>query len=348
MALKTDKKRSKAGISCQEFFDLMDKDPDKTRLVLIHGDENYLAEQIISRMEDYWIAPGGRDMDMNVIDTRFSEKFDMDKLIDAAMCVPWMSKARLVVVKGADITAYQATDKQLEFLKELPSGCAIVFWDQDAKFKSSTAVYKAIAASGVVVATPIGNEREVADWIRSKVQNDGYRTDDRCAVSIAGRCQYSLMTVSHELEKLYLYCDARNTHNLTYEMIEECCPPDFTAVVFDIMDSCGTGSADKALSTLSRLLSAGEPVARLRSTVVGYLRKLIIAKELGNAEALATELGMHPYPAGKMVRQVNNFTMDKLIKLYIDGANYDSEFKHGNIDERMALELLIIAACGVR
>ena len=74
------------------------------------------------------------------------------------------------------------------------------------------------------------------------------------------------MTVSHELDKLYLYCEAKNTRVLSYEMIEDCCPPDLTAVVFDIMDSCGTGSADKALSTLSRLLSAGEPVARLRTT----------------------------------------------------------------------------------
>lgn len=348
MAFKTDKKRSKAGIDIRAFEDLMAKDPDKARLVLVHGDENYLAEQVISCMEDYWVAPGARDMDMNVIDTRFSEKFDMERLIDSAMCVPWMSKARLVVVKGADITSYQATDRDLEFLKELPSSCAILFWDQDAKFKATTSVYKAIAASGTVVATPIGDENEVAEWIKSKVSSDGYRIDDRCAVSIAGRCQNSLMTVSHELEKLYLYCEAKNTRVLSYEMIEDCCPPDLTAVVFDIMDSCGTGSADKALSTLSRLLSAGEPVARLRTTVVGYLRKLIIAKDLGSQDALCAETGMHPYPAGKMIRQVRNFPMERLIKLYIDGAHYDSEFKHGNIDERVALELLIIAACGAR
>lgn len=348
MAFKSDSKRSKAGIDYRAFMDLMDKDPDKSRLVLVHGDENFLAEQVIAALEDYWVAPGAREMDMNVIDTRFSEKFDMDKLMDAAMCVPWLSKARLVVVKGADITAYQATDKQIAFLKELPSSCAVVFWDSDSKFKASTSVYKAIAGAGVVVSTPIGNDREVADWVKARVKSDGYKTDDRCAVSIAGRCQNSLMTVSHELEKLYLYCEAKDTRVLTYDMIEECCPADLTAVVFDIMDSCGSGSADKALSTLSRLLAAGEPVARLRVTVTGYIRKLICAKELGDADALAAELGMHPYPAGKMVRQVRNFTMDKLIKLYIDGANYDSEFKHGNIDEKVALELLIIAACGAR
>ena len=69
-----------------------------------------------------------------------------------------------------------------------------------------------------------------------------------------------------------------------------------------------------------------------------------MAKEAGNANVLVERTGMNDFRARKLVAQSGNFSMKGLINLYLSAADSDSEFKHGLIDERYSLEIILVKA----
>ena len=69
-----------------------------------------------------------------------------------------------------------------------------------------------------------------------------------------------------------------------------------------------------------------------------------MAKEAGNANALVDRTGMNEFRAKKLVMQSKNFSMKGLISLYLAASDSDSDFKHGLIDERYSLEIILVKA----
>jgi DNA polymerase-3 subunit delta len=69
-----------------------------------------------------------------------------------------------------------------------------------------------------------------------------------------------------------------------------------------------------------------------------------MAKEAGNAGVLVDRTGMNDFRAKKLCQQARNFDMKELIKLYLAAADSDSEFKHGLIDERYSIEIILVKA----
>ena len=69
-----------------------------------------------------------------------------------------------------------------------------------------------------------------------------------------------------------------------------------------------------------------------------------MAKEAGNAGVLVDRTGMNDFRARKLCGQAQNFNMKSLISLYLAASDSDSEFKHGLIDERYSLEIILVKA----
>ena len=91
-----------------------------------------------------------------------------------------------------------------------------------------------------------------------------------------------------------------------------------------------------------KLIANKEPLARIRVSIVNHIKALIMAKEAGNAGVLVERTGMNDYRAKKLVMQSHNFSMKDLISLYLTASDSDSEFKHGLIDERYSLEIILV------
>ena len=153
-----------------------------------------------------------------------------------------------------------------------------------------------------------------------------------------------MLAISGEVAKIALYCQNSGTGRVTEEIIEECCPPDLSGRIFDIMDACGSGNARTALGTLDKLIANKEPLPRIRVSIVNHIKALIMAKEAGNASVLVDRTGMNDFRARKLCSQAQNFNMKSLISLYLAAADSDSEFKHGLIDERYSLEIILVKA----
>ena len=332
----------KGVLNSRQMLSKINKESDSLGLVLMYGTENYMIDGAVSMLKKVCLGDGAEDMDYAVIDTRTGDKFDMGKLEELISMPPWMSPKRLVVVKQSGLPNRELSDRDVEILKDIPSSVVVVFFEETVDSRKKA--FKAFLQYGTVASMSGFEEDELSGWISNRFGKEGIRIGFEAANSMASRCSGNMMELVNEINKLTLYCQGKGYTEVTPDIVELCCPPDLSGKIFDIMDACGSGNVSIALGTLDKLIANKEPLPRIRVSISNHIKALIMAKEAGNSNVLVERTGMNEFRARKLVSQSNNFSMKGLIALYLAAADSDSEFKHGLIDERYSLEIILVKA----
>ncbi|MBP5261721.1 MAG: DNA polymerase III subunit delta [Clostridiales bacterium] len=325
-------------LSGTEFMNVIGKNADDLRLVLLCGNEDYYIENCVKGIKKAFLAPGSEDMDLSIISK--DAKFSFDILREYVEMPPWLSSRRLIICSSQSVYNCDYTDSDDEMLKSLPDSCVVVFvLDKADKNRKFT---KAVIKYGVAAEINYFQTPELIKIIKDSLKKSGISVNDETAGSLVNRCESQMRQISSEIEKIRLYCKECGKDSVAFEDLESICPPDLHASVFTITDCFGSGKCDKALNTLNSLILRKEPVAKLRSTLFTHLKRLILAKDINNSRELMSRYKMAPFYAENLTRQASRFSMDQLFKLYAEAVKSESDFKHGLIDERVALETLIV------
>ena len=332
----------KGVLNSRQMLSKINKESDSLGLVLMYGTENYMIDGAVSMLKKVCLGEGAEDMDYAVIDTRTGDKFDMGRLEELISMPPWMSPKRLIVVKQSGLPGKELSDKDIELLKNIPSSAVVVFFEETVDSRKKA--FKAFMQYGTVASMSGFEEDELSGWISNRFGKEGIKIGFEAASSMASRCSGNMMELVNEINKLTLYCQGKGYSEVTPDIVELCCPPDLSGKIFEIMDACGSGNASIALGTLDKLIANKEPLARIRVSITNHIKALIMAREAGNPNVLVERTGMNDFRARKLVSQSNNFSMQRLISLYLAASDSDSEFKHGLIDERYSLEIVLVKA----
>ena len=333
----------KGVLNSRQMLSKINKEPDSLGLVLLYGTESYMIDGAVSMLKKACLGEGAEDMDYSVIDTRTGDRFEMNRLEELVSMPPWMSPKRLIVIKQSGLPGKELSDKELDVLKNIPSSVVVVFFEETVDSRKKA--FKAFLQFGTVASMSGFEESELTGWISNRFAKENLRIGYEAAESMASRCSGNMMELVNEINKLTLYCQGKGYSEITPDIVELCCPADLSGKIFDIMDACGSGNASIALGTLDKLIANKEPLARIRVSIINHIKALIMAKEAGNANVLVERAGMNDFRAKKLVSQARNFSMSSLISLYLTASDSDSEFKHGLIDERYSLEIVLVKAC---
>ena len=333
----------KGVLNSRQMLSKINKEPDSLGLVLLYGTESYMIDGAVSMLKKACLGEGAEDMDYSVIDTRTGDRFEMNRLEELVSMPPWMSPKRLIVIKQSGLPGKELSDKELDVLKNIPSSVVVVFFEETVDSRKKA--FKAFLQYGTVASMSGFEENELTGWISNRFVKENLRIGYDAAESMASRCSGNMMELVNEINKLTLYCQGKGYSEITPDIVELCCPADLSGKIFDIMDACGSGNASIALGTLDKLIANKEPLARIRVSIINHIKALIMAKEAGNANLLVERAGMNDFRAKKLVSQARNFSMSSLISLYLTASDSDSEFKHGLIDERYSLEIVLVKAC---
>ncbi len=332
----------KGVLNSRQMLTKINKEPDSLGLVLLYGTEDYMIDGAVSMLKKACLGEGAEEMDYSLIDTRTGDKFDMSKLEEIISMPPWMSPKRLVVVKQSGVPGRELSDRDMEILKNIPSSATVVFFEETADSRKKA--FKLFLQNGTVASMSGFEEDELTGWISNRFAKEKLRIGFEAANSMSSRCSGNMMELVNEINKVTLYCQGKGYTEVTPDIVELCCPADLSGKIFDIMDACGSGNSNTALGTLDKLIANKEPLARIRVSIINHIKALIMAKEAGKADILVKRTGMNEFRAKKLVSQSGNFTMKRLIDLYLAASDSDSDFKHGLIDERYSLEIILVKA----
>lgn len=333
----------KGVIGYKEFFNKLKNQPDSLGLILLYGEEQYLIDGALKTAKKKFISDGGDTVDFSLIDTRSDDDFSFAKLEEMTSMPPWMSSRRLVVVRQSGVMGKDIDEKDIEILKNIPSSSVVIFVEDTADAKRK--IFKAFVQYGTVVQMSEMEEDDISTIVAKMFSRYNLSIDSSATMSLISRCGSDMLCISGEIAKIALYCQNAGFTRVDEAIIEDCCPPDLSGRIFDIMDACGSREPAKALGALNNLILTREPVITIRVQVLNHLKRLIMAKEAGDARRLASETGIKDFYAGKLVNQARSFSLSRLITTYLAACASDSDVKHGLIDERHALEIILVKAC---
>ena len=320
------------------------------RFYILHGEDSISLGQALAKMR----AALGDDGDLNRSEFEGTGT-SVPEALAAVKSLPFLADKRLVIVKGlishitrkgAGAAGKAAVDRLIEELPNLPEYARLVLVE-DETLADNNRVLKAAKDLNTGYIRRFRAPKDLTAWIISRAR-DEYEAEiePQGAQAIASLVGDDLRRADSELYKLVCYVD--DEHAIREEDVAALTPYVPEANIFEMVDALAKGDGGRALELIHQSLhdNPRDPGFGLFTMIARQFRLLLMAKDhldrggSSQAPALARDLRVHPFVAGKLIVQSRVFTVNQLDTILKRLQRYDQDMKTGRIAPRLALDLL--------
>jgi DNA polymerase-3 subunit delta len=283
----------------------------------------------------------------------------MDKLIAMAGAMPFLAQGRLVIVegllqsfepsdggrrraapkKGADaLGQWEGLETRLE---GLPPTTTLVFFEGALSNRNPMLSRLRAKAQVQNLETPKGESLSL--WIRKRAEAMGARVTPGAIRLLNEHVGGNLRALDSELSKLALYCGRRSIDESDVNILV---PQVREANIFAAVDAILEGRTGLALRLIHNLKANGTNFSQLLNLVARQLRLVTLAKEMLEQGVAQQEIGARleiraEFVQRKTLDQARKFPWPRIKMLYQRLVETDFSVKDGQLEEDLALELLV-------
>ena len=307
------------------------------KLYLLYGDEDYLKKQYRDKLLHALVAEG---------DTMNFAKYDgqnvsVGELIDLAETLPFFAERRVILV--TDSGFFKSSEEQLAlYFAEIQDTTCMIFVESEVDKRSKT--YKAAAKAGSAVDFSMPDERMLTSWMMARVKQAGKTMTQEAWTEFFDRTNDSMDHMNLEMEKLLSYVYDKGSISLAD--VEAICTKQMHSKVFDMISFIASKNLPKVLELYHDMLAAKEPPIRILALIIRQFDQMYLMKDMAsqgmNVSTIASKLGSRDFIVRKNLGLARNFTMEQIRALLEDAADLDERAKTGRINDRMAVELLMV------
>lgn len=230
-----------------------------------------------------------------------------------------------------------------EHIAQMPDTTVLVLLVDEA-LEASNPLVKAAEKYGKVIQNTIPKGAALEQWITKRAKSIGIQITPEAVALLANFIGGHPRLLANELDKLATYVGPKGT--ITADHVRTLSAQVQEARVFDLTDALAQRNRKQALNILHDLLADGEPPLKLISIITSQVRSLLLVKELAQrgmrSAQIASTIGMSPFIAEKMSRQVGNFSIAQLEASYRQLLATDAALKRSRMTPEMALDLLVV------
>ena len=327
---------------------------------ILHGEDEFSRSEILAEMKAKMGDLAMADLNTTVLD---GNKVTLAELMHACDAVPFLADRRLVIVEGlltrlrgggkgkADGSKEQPAWKKkylaelAAYLKRLPETTRLVFVEGQSLHPNHPVLKMALADKerGYAREFRPPKKGKLRRWITDRVERKGGEIEASAVEELAAFVGSDLRLLDQELDKLISYVD--RTRPITKADVHLLVSYVQQANVFEMVDALGRRDGEQALKLLHRLLEDGEHPLSLLGMIVRQFRIMIQVKDLAERgvppSKISSQLGLHRFVAEKGLRQSQNFSMEQLETIYRKLLETDLSIKTGQMDQILALDMLI-------
>ncbi|HET9242890.1 MAG TPA: DNA polymerase III subunit delta [Gaiella sp.] len=240
--------------------------------------------------------------------------------------------------KAADI------DAVTEYLAAPAPGTVLCLVGEGVKRDSPLA--KAVAKVGEVLTYEVG--RNVEAWVATRFRDRGIDIDREACRTLIEIVGDDKLALGLEIDKLATWADGEP---LGVEEVRRLATPFREEAPWALTDAWGSHDVAAALTVMENDLAQRpraprDEAPRLSGQLAGHLAKLAAMKRLLEeglrAKDAAAKLGLKPYPAQKLARQAEGFSVEELRDASIRLAELDHALKGGSrLPAELSLQLAI-------
>lgn len=320
---------------------------DVPAVVVFFGGEAFLKLHLWRRVRIAVVGEQSDEWSLGVFDGSDCDWRDIEaELRTVAMFGP----RRLVRVESADGLVSKNRAALEEYVARPAQKSVLVL--ELSSFPSNTRLYKAIAASGLIVDCSPQPTAALAKWLRrwAKAAHQ-VEMDDAAARLLVDLVGADLGLLDQETAKLSLW--AGNPPRITAELVSQRTGAWRARTAWELIDAALDGKPAEAMKLLDQLLSAGEQPIGILAQISSTLRRLAAAtrliirgEQMGMRPPLRNALlqaKVNPHFVDKTQRQLERLGRTRARTLYRRLLEADLDLKgDSTLPPRLLLERLIL------
>ena len=198
--------------------------------------------------------------------------------------------------------------------------------------------------NGLVVEFPYSKPDELVRWVIRRIKASGKDIDMAAASMIVENCEQGMTEIGNEIDKLMDF--TANKELVKLEDVEAVCTKSIKSRIFDLTDAISEKNGTKALKVVNDMTILKEPMQKILFMITRQFRQILQIKLLSNegvsVNEAAGKIGVTPYGAGKLLKQSKGFSVEDLKRALDSSLEMDIAVKTGKLDDRMAVDLLIM------
>ncbi len=304
---------------------------------LLYGEEDYLKKQYGKKLKQA-LSSEGDTMNTGIFE---GKQINPEELIDLAETLPFFAEHRLILVENSGFFK-SSCDKLADYMKQIAPTACFVFVEDEVDKRSK--MYKAVKGAGRAVEFPRQKEDLLTRWILTRLKRENKKITQPVMQLFLETAGTDMENIDKELEKLFCYTLGRDV--ITEEDVKAVCVGQTDGRIFDMVNHIAEQRQKQALELYYDLLALKEPPMRILFLVARQFQNLLLAKELRSqgydSRAISARLGIPEFAARKHLAQSGHFTPKQLKKAVSDCVQAEEDVKTGNMNDRMAVEVLIV------
>lgn len=306
-------------------------------IYLLYGPEDYLKRQYRDKLIS---ALGSAEDTMNF--ARYEgDGFSVGEVIDLAETMPFFSDRRLILITDSGLFK-KSSEELADYLGQVQETTFFIFVESEVDKRCKT--YKAAAKAGSAVEFTMPGEKMIAAWMGKRLKEAKKTISREAWNEFLSRTNDSMENMDKEMEKLITY--VWDKEGISLEDVCAVCVPQVQTKVFDMIAGIAARDLRRVLDLYHDMLSAKEPPMRILFLIEKQFRQMILIKDLAaqgvGQTTIAGRVGMPDFAVRKNLSLSRNFRIEQMQQLLSDAANFEEQVKTGKLDERMAVELLMI------
>lgn len=311
------------------------------RPTLIIGEEDYLAEQMLTRVIDEVLTAEEQQLNLDVLDG----SMQVGEMLTRLDTAPFFGPYRVVVVRRLEAMREVDHEPLVGHLERGDSPTIAIFIARDLDRRRR--LFGAFKRVGMILEARPLPPRELPGWVTKRFAAAGKRPAPGAAESLVALAGGSLRDLAHEVDKIAAYVG--DSVRISPTDVEAIASRTGEASIFTLVDAVGRREAPGALRALHDILATHEPLQVL-FMVARQFRLILRAHTLGGSRGpaadLAERLGVHPFVARKVADQARGYRAGEFPGIFAALEETDRAIKTG-AQPRLVLEALFVRLCEV-
>ena len=307
------------------------------QIYLLYGEEDYLIAQYRDKLLKA-LVPEGDTLNFSRFegkDTRVSE------VIDLCETIPFLSERRVILFENSGFFKNKC-DELADYLPQIPDYLYLIFVEKQVDKRSR--MYKALKDKGRAAELSMPDDKTLLTWIGTILGKNGRKIRTTDAGVLLQRTGSDMGNIKNELDKLIGYTEGRDM--VTMADIDAVCTNRAENRVFDMVRAVADKDQKRAMLLYEDLLALREPPLKILFNLTREFRRMLLIKKMereGTAQSeIAAVLGVKPFAVQKSSRCARRYTVSALEKILEEFAAADEDVKTGRLDDRLAVELMIV------
>jgi DNA polymerase-3 subunit delta len=321
---------------------------------ILYGLDDFSLNQAVEKIK---ADLGDREMVATSTTNLEGQHLTLGELRNKCDAAPFLSSHRLVIVdgllgrfevkqgrprsgRGKSGNGLGEWEGLASYIEQMPETTVLVLVDEE--MKGHNPLLKKLSPLAEVRTFPLLRGRNLQDWIRQRVGEDGGNITPQAVNLLAELIGGDLWAMNGEIQKLLLYSQERPIRE---DDVRQLVSHVQEANIFALVDAVAEGRTELAQKILHRLYRDGVAPTYILVMITRQFRLIAQARDLGKGLSrlqIQDRLGLKAsYGLDKTLSQAKLYDFEGVKRAYDKLLETDLAIKTGKYSDKLALELLV-------